>query len=157
MAEASFAKNTWQLALSGVQEYKSDEARLFYLKGWCENVAVKDVTSECLEAALHLIAGDSESIEALLQKYALQETLLGKPVPALQHRLNRSLNIQWAMDIAAQYPKEQNNVRLSTNLDTWLHEIADEDNRDQITLWAKQVAKGKITEEEFRKKLSGME
>jgi hypothetical protein len=29
------------------------------------------------------------------------------------------------------------------------HEISDEDDREQIELWAKQVAKGKITEEEF--------
>jgi hypothetical protein len=43
--------------------------------------------------------------------------------------------------------------RMSTNLDVWLHEINDEDDRDQIELWAKQVAKGKITEADFGKKI----
>ncbi len=43
----------------------------------------------------------------------------------------------------------ETNYRLSTNLESWLYEIADEDDREQIELWAKQVAKGKITEEDF--------
>ena len=154
-AVASLRKNTWRLALSGVQEYKIDEARLFFLKGWCENVAVKDVSAECVAAALPFIANDSESIETLLQKYALQETLLGRAKSAMQQRLNRSLNIQWAIDIAAHFSKEETNARLSTNLDSWLQQIADEDDREEIALWAKQVAKGKISEEEFAERIVG--
>ncbi len=154
-AVASLSKNTWRLALSGVQEYKIDEARLFFLKGWSENVAVKDVSAECVAAALPFIANDSESIETLLQKYALQETLLGRAKSAMQQRLNRSLNIQWAIDIAAHFSKEETNARLSTNLDSWLQQIADEDDREQIALWAKQVAKGKISEEEFAERIVG--
>jgi len=34
--------------------------------------------------------------------------------------------------------------------------VADEDDRDQIELWAKQVVKGKITEEEFGDRVKGM-
>ena len=44
-------------------------------------------------------------------------------------------------------------MRSSSNLNNWLHEILDEDDRDQIELWAKQVAKGKISEAEFKEKL----
>jgi hypothetical protein len=69
-------------------------------------VALKDVTAECVAAALPLIAEDSESIEALLQKYALKETLIGRAKSAMQQRLNRTLNIQWAINIAAQFPKQ---------------------------------------------------
>jgi hypothetical protein len=57
------------------------------------------------------------------------------------------------LDVIATFPKEENVVRLSTNLDEWIEEVADEDDRDQIELWAKQVVKGKITEEEFGEKV----
>ena len=70
--------------------------------------------------------------------------------------LNQTLNLQWALDIQSQFPQPQTAKRLSTNLDTWLHEIEDEDDQEQITLWAKQVAKGKITEEEFGFKLKNL-
>lgn len=50
----------------------------------------------------------------------------------------------------------ETNSRLSTNLELWLHEVSDEDDREQIELWAKQVAKGKITEEEFNLKIKDL-
>jgi hypothetical protein len=155
-AMAALEKDAWNVALNGVYTYKSDEARLFYLKGWSENVAVKDVSAECVSSALPLITSDSESIEALLQKYALQETLLGEPDSTLHQRLNRTLNIHWAIDIKAQFPQGEEAQRHSTNIDVWLHEIPDEDDRDQIMLWAKQVAKGKMTDEDFSEKVKSM-
>lgn len=155
-AIAALKKDSWKVALNALQDYKSDEARLFYLKGWSENVVIKDVTVECLASALTLVSTDSESIEALLQKYALQETLLDRTKPALQQRLNRSLNTQWAIDIAEQFSKEETNARLSTNLDTWLHEITDEDDRDDIKSWAEKVKNRKMTEEKFNEKVKSM-
>jgi|GEM_PF-1108637 len=154
IAVVTLAKDTWEMALNAVQEYKTDEARLFCLRGWCEKVDITAVSSECIIEILPLIAFDSYSIEALLRKYAVRETLLCKPKYLLQQRLNATLNIQWAIDIAAQFPNLETKVRLSTNLEAWLHEIVDEDDRDQIELWAKQVAKGKITEEEFGQRVS---
>ena len=154
IAEINLEKECWKMALNAVQEYKSDEARQFCLRGWCEKVNVNESTADSIAEALPVVVNDSESIELLLQKYALRETVLARSKPVLQQRLNHTLNIQWAIDIAAQFPNEETNVRLSTNLGTWLHEIADEDDRDQIELWAKQVVKGKITEEEFGQRLS---
>ena len=87
------------MALRGVQHYKSEEPRLFYLKGWSEQLDVIDVTAECVAAALPQLANDIESIENLLQKYALRVILLECSEKDLQHRLNRTLNIQWAIDI----------------------------------------------------------
>ena len=45
------------------------------------------------------IANDIQSVEVLLQKFALQAALFGKPKTTLQQRLNRTLNIQWAIDL----------------------------------------------------------
>jgi hypothetical protein len=81
---------------------------------------------------------------------------LGKPSKELATRLNHTLNVQWLLDIVAQFPKEEAAQRLSTNLESWLHEVEDEDDRDQIALWARQVAKDKLTEEEFSKRLNDL-
>lgn len=142
-------KTAWELALKGVQTFKSDEARLLYLRGWSKQVAAENVTAECVAVSLPFIIRDSESIENLLQNHALHGIFFSNIGGERINRLNRTLNIQWALDIAAQFPKAKTESRLSTNLESWLHEIADEDDREQIELWAKQVAKGKISEEEF--------
>jgi hypothetical protein len=106
---------------------------------------------------LPILTDDIESIQALLKKYAAREVALGNPSKELISRLNRTLNIQWLLDITAQFPKQENGTaRSSTNLSEWLHEITDEDDREQIELWAKQVAKGKFTEEEFEIKIKDL-
>jgi hypothetical protein len=156
MAATKVETDGWQKTLLLAEEFQSDEAKLFYLKGWAECVAIKDVVVTCIQEALPMIASDSKSIDNLLQYYAVNLVMMGKPSRELTDRLNRTLNIQWALDIAAQFPKEESSTRLSTNLDTWLHEIEDEDDREQIELWAKQVAKGKIKEEEFGGKIRGI-
>ena len=60
------------------------------------------------------------------------------------------------MDVIAKFPKEENVVRLSSNVEEWIEQVGDEDDREQIELWAKQVVKGKITEEEFGENVKGM-
>jgi acid stress-induced BolA-like protein IbaG/YrbA len=154
IAENSCKENGWQKALEQVSKFQTDEARLFFLKGWANAVNEHDADNTCIQEALSQLAHDAESIETLLQKHALYEVFFGDADREKINQLNRTLNIQWALDIAAQFPKPETAPRLSTNLDTWLQEIADEDDRDQIELWAKQVAKGKITEEEFGERVS---
>lgn len=140
-------------ALEQVSYINNEIIKLEYLKGWAKNVTVIDATKELIIEALPYFINDSESIEKLMQAHALHEAVFNAaPVDKIK-QLNRTLNIQWFLDIQSQFPAPQNTSRLSTNLDTWLHEIADEDDQDQITLWAKQVAKGKITEEEFQAKI----
>ena len=72
---------------------------------------------------------------------------------ALVNRLNKTLNIQWAIDLKAQFPTDERGSRLTTNVEEWLHEIADEDDRERVELWAIKVAKGKMTEEEFNERV----
>jgi tetratricopeptide (TPR) repeat protein len=156
IAENSSKAMGWHKSLQEARQFQSDESCLFYLKGWAEVVNEQDADYTCIQAALSQLTHDSESIETLLRKYALHEVFFGNAGRDKINRLNRTLNIQWALDIVAQFPKEESSARLSTNLDTWLHEIEDEDDREQIELWAKQVAKGKITEEEFGGKVNGL-
>jgi hypothetical protein len=149
IAIINLEEKCWKSALNVVTAFKNHEAQQYYLRGWCEKVKVNVTTADCIFEALPFIVNDVEGIESLLQKYALQETLLVRRKPELIERLNNTLNIQWAIDIAAQFPKDNSAQRLSKNLEEWINEIADEDDRDQIELWAKQVVKGKITEEQF--------
>jgi hypothetical protein len=147
-------ENGWQKALQQVNPLQNDEARLFYLKGWTEAINQKDAHTACVQEALSQLANDSKSIEILLQKHALHEVFFDSANPEKKKQLNHTLNIQWAIDIAAQFPKDNSAQRLSKNVEDWINEIADEDDRDQIELWAKQVVKGKITEEEFGRRVS---
>jgi hypothetical protein len=143
----------WKKALDKVEKLKNEEARLFYLKGWVENIHIKDSTFHCLQEALPLIEKDSDSIETLLQKYAINQLFFGDVSKEQINRLNKTLNIQWAIDIKNQFPSSEEIQRQSTNVEAWLHEIADEDNRDDIVDWAKRVKDGKWTEEKFQERL----
>ena len=144
-------------ALSSVNNLQSQEAVSFYLKGWAEDLSSKDSDWDLIEKALPILKEDSESVEQILQKHAIHEVFYGKPTEERLMRLNRTLNIQWALDIASGFPKENSAERLSTNLEEWINSIPDEDDREQIRLWSRQVAKGKMTEQEFGGKVAGME
>ena len=128
---------------------ENDEAKLFYLRGVSDTLKLTEVDIPSIQKVLPYFINDSIILENLLQVYVLRNLFMTDTDYEFLVRANRTLNIQWAIDIAAKFPKERGSERISTNLETWLHEIADEDDRDQIELWAKQVAKGKITEEEF--------
>jgi hypothetical protein len=156
ISKISYEEMGLQKSLQQNNQFKSDEARLFYLKGLANALNVSDTNSVCVQEALIQLAHDSESVESILQSHALHEIFFGAVDQKRFNRLNRTLNIQWALDIASQFPKAEKRSRLSSNLESWLHEIADEDDREQIELWAKQVAKGKISKEEFGERLSGL-
>jgi translation initiation factor 1 (eIF-1/SUI1) len=157
IAKDCFEQKGWQKALQHINQLKNHESRLFYLKGWADGVMVSDATIELVTEALPYFVNDTESIEKILQQHALHEVVFNAAPQAKIKQLNSTLNIQWFLDIHNSLPQSPTATRLSTNLDAWLHEIEDEDDQDQITLWAKQVAKGKITEEEFRAKIKEIE
>lgn len=143
-------------ALHQVLHFKNQEIQQEYLKGWATNVSVIDANSTLIAKALPFLLNDTESIEKILQKHALYELVFNNASAEKISLLNNTLDIQWFLEIYNSLPKSPTEMRNSTNLDTWLHEIEDEDDQDQIMLWAKQVAKGKITEEEFQAKIKAI-
>jgi hypothetical protein len=146
----------WQKALQQVVQLKNEEAQLFYLKGWVEVLNQKEVDEYCMQEALTQVAYDTESIEKILQKYSQYEVCFNGATKEKISRLNRSLNIQWLVDIAAKFPNPPDNTYLSTNLDTWMHEIADEDDRDDVKNWVQNVQEGKMSEEKFSEKVKSV-
>ena len=146
----------WGKALQQANQFKSDEAQLFYLKGWAEAVSQQEADTVCVQASLSQLVYDSESIETLLQKHAGNELFFANAHKEKINRQNKTLNIQWMIDVKSQFPKDESSARLSSNLDTWLHEIADEDDRDDIKSWAEKVKDGKMLEEKFSEKVKNM-
>jgi hypothetical protein len=104
IARDTFIEMGWQKALQQVSRFKSDEARFFYIKAWVGEVNVINADFLCVREALTCMVHDSYSIENLLQKYALHELFFGNASKQRIDRLNLTLNIQWAMDIQAQFP-----------------------------------------------------
>jgi hypothetical protein len=96
---------------------------------------------------------DTICIEQALQLYFLNDFIFNTPSIEMINRFNKTLNIQWALDIISKFSKDESLVRSSSNLTDWIKQIQDEDDRDQISLWAKKVAKGKISESEFEEKI----
>jgi predicted dinucleotide-utilizing enzyme len=139
-----------------LSQLPNDEAITFFKKGIAQSITATNATEETILQILPLVKADKESTEHLLQMHALYCAFFEKTAKEKIQKFNRSLNIQWALDIIAKFPKEENEVRLSTNLEEWIEKVADEDDRDQIELWAKQVLKGKITEEEFGDRVKKM-
>jgi hypothetical protein len=95
----------WEKALELLEEFKSEEARTFYLKGWAERITLEDMSEELIQKALPLLAGDRDSIEELLQLYAIHQLFFEEPSKERIARYNKTLNIQWALDIKAQFPE----------------------------------------------------
>jgi hypothetical protein len=143
-------------SLSIAKSFYSDEARLFYQQGWSQALTPKEANESLLQTALPELAYDSISIENILQAHALHCTFFAQTENKKIQRLNRSLNIQWALEIADKFPKYEGSQRLSTNLEDWIDEIPDEDDRDFVRSLARQVSKGKITETEFYESVKRM-
>jgi len=61
--------------------------------------------------------------------------------------------VNWKND----FFKEAILARSSTNLTEWLHEISDEDDKEEVLVWAKKVSKGRMTEQEFGEKVKSIE
>jgi hypothetical protein len=154
LAKGVLKDSGWEKALQQAGQLNSNEARIFYLKGWAESVTMMSADTLCLKKALLPLMYDSASMELLLHNCALRELFFETASTSYNNRLNRTLKIQWAMDIKAQFPGNQQTARISTSLEAWIAEIADEDDRAEFELLAKKVRKGKMTEDEFEKRLS---
>jgi len=152
IAKSVKSDNSLQIALDKYSMLQSDEARVFYLKGLAESINFNDFDVLSLKDSLPFFIGDSDSIEKILQAFSQYELFFSNPSQEKINRLNKTLNIEWAIDIRSKFPKEDKS-RNSGNMEDWIHTIEDEDDRDQVLLWAKQVSKGKITEADFGERI----
>ncbi len=74
-------------------------ARLFYLKGWAENIAIHSSELQIIIQTTTYLLSDLVSMEMVVQKYALFSLFWDTTSPDKMSRMNNSLDIQWAIDI----------------------------------------------------------
>ncbi|MFM8490925.1 MAG: hypothetical protein ACKN9X_03215, partial [Candidatus Methylopumilus sp.] len=88
-----------QKALLNVQHLQSDEARRHYIYGWVEHVDLTDCSKDLFLSTRHYYQAEMTSLQQILQKFALRHLFLDESEPKVIQRLNKSLDIQWVMDI----------------------------------------------------------
>ena len=97
----------WESAIQQADLFYSREARFYYLQSLADVVSVVQLPDLFMKQAYPLLADDYYGLEILLQKHAVRLVSFRDISDAAINRLNRTLNIQWAIDIAAQFPNEE--------------------------------------------------
>jgi len=156
VAEQLLESNDLQKVIATVGNLADRESRLLYLQGITESVDLFDVNGAMFLKMVSLVDCDLICLQNIIIKYALNSILLKPSLAHIDQRLVEHMNLQWAVELADRFNEKPLTQRLSTNLDVWLNQITDEDDMEQIKLWAKQVSKGKISEDEFGKRLSDL-
>jgi len=77
----------------------SKESRVFYFRALVDSVNAKDVDFRFLYKLICKNLNDAIYLETLLQKYSLNMLFYSNSFTNKINRLNRTLNIQWAIDI----------------------------------------------------------
>jgi hypothetical protein len=152
LGKNEYEEKNLNYCIAQLQTIINEEAKLFYKKGIISFINTTNATVETITSLLNLIKEDTESIEHLLQNYALNAVFFTVIAPEKLQVLNKTLNIQWALDVIAKFPTKEI-PKSSSNVQDWINQIKDEDDQEEILLNAKKVAKGKISEEEFLEKL----
>ena len=104
MAKSIKEMHGWHAALEKAQKLQTEEARIYYLKGIFNSLALNECNEEFILSARKFYLKDMVSMEKLFQNYALYELFFQENSGDKIERLNRTLNIQWAIDIKNQLP-----------------------------------------------------
>jgi hypothetical protein len=99
IANKIFEQFGWDTAINYYIDLHSQEIVNFYFKGLFENLKVLDCNKHTLMKALHFCKSDIESMDKILKKYSLHELFFSDVKFDKTQRFNRTLNIQWALDI----------------------------------------------------------
>jgi len=99
LGKNSYVKLGCKLAFEKSSQFKNIEARLFFLKGLADSIDSNVAEKGLILSAINYCRDDIKSIEKIMQRFALNELICGKVSAKKINRLNRTLNIQWAIDI----------------------------------------------------------
>ena len=98
----AYHKLGYKQALEVLQQFSSAEAREYLLKGITAALEVDNITKEDAFLALRVPTQEVASMEHVMQMHAIHQ-LFFEDLPAeKQQRYNRTLNLQWAIDIKEQ-------------------------------------------------------
>ena len=99
----TFNEKGWLSALQFVNQFQHEESQRYYLKGIADSATPNEAGKEQILSARSFYMNDLESINKLLQHHALHEVFFNDVSPEKIERFNRTLNIQWALDIKNQF------------------------------------------------------
>ena len=98
----AYAAKGYQEALQVLAHFSSAEAQEHILQGITQALQLDNITKEVAHLALKLPAQKVQSMENVMQIHAINQLFFEEVPPAQLQRYNRTLNLQWAMDIKAQ-------------------------------------------------------
>jgi hypothetical protein len=103
IAKNTYKEKGWKKALKVVNQFQNAEVKTHYLKSLADSLNSTESTKELILNARSYYFDDIESMEKLLQQHALHELFYKDASSEKIERFNRTLNIQWALDIKNQF------------------------------------------------------
>ena len=104
IGEYKLSNSNWVDATHQVFVWQNLEAQTYYLKGIASSMKIVDCDRDFILRARKFFLSDIESLEQLFQNYGINMVFFQNHTPAVINRLNRTLNIQWAIAIKNQLP-----------------------------------------------------
>jgi tetratricopeptide (TPR) repeat protein len=99
IAKVSYEKHGISVAIHQADKFQNIEVKKVYLKGLADSIILRDCEKELILNAVRFYNNDIESMQKLLQQYALRELFFNESTEQRMDRFNRTLNIQWAIDL----------------------------------------------------------
>jgi predicted negative regulator of RcsB-dependent stress response len=97
-------ENSWQRSLEMVNQFQNFEAKNYYLKGFSNSIHARECSENLFYTVSRFYLNNLDLLKTLLQKHALHQLFFQDASAVKLERLNRTLNIQWAIDIKNQIP-----------------------------------------------------
>jgi len=104
IGEQKLSKSNWVDAIQQAVQWQNEETQFYYLKGIAGSVKIVDCDSTFVLHARKHFLGDMESFEKLFQYFGYNALFFQNTDQAVMNRFNRTLNLQWAIDIKNQLP-----------------------------------------------------
>jgi tetratricopeptide (TPR) repeat protein len=104
LAKIILEETGWKKAINQVDNFQNNVPKKFYLKGLANNLSAIECNTQAILNSYRYYLNDIESLGKIFLKYALHETFFGNSSEERIKRFNRTLNIQWAIDIKNQLP-----------------------------------------------------
>ena len=94
----------WQRTFEILNQFQNLEAKNHYLKGFSDLIRAYECSENLFLSVNRFYLNNLDSLETLLQKHALHQLFFQDASAVNLERLNRTLNLQWAIDIKNQLP-----------------------------------------------------
>ena len=99
LGRENYLEKSMALCILQIKTLPNEEAILFYKSGMAEAITATNANASNVLELLELVKEDTKSIAHLLQMHALYLCFFENTNSIKMQRLNKTLNIQWALDI----------------------------------------------------------